>query len=318
MRNTIISQRETACRTICRRLLLLALLLTGVFQMRAQNNNFNDGNDNGWVRSDPVQEILQLIYQTPQPAFASWSFPNGGYRIQSSPSPDMANLGPSRAGSYRTNDVYTYTNFYLSVDIRPWGDTTNQAIGVLARIQPGYSGYGQTFAYTLTYEPYVRDFQITAFNNAILQLTVQKVDLSPTNSHRMVFIGNADYLEGRIYVLPDVSNPVATISTTDSTFAGGWCGLLVFSNPNEATDATYDNYLAMPEPPLSLTISTAGTEVSVSWPAGLLTYTLQTSSVLQGTAWTPITTGITQSNGVFTYKTTASGPAFYRLVTNYQ
>jgi hypothetical protein len=74
----------------------------------------------------------------------------------------------------------------------------------------------------------------------------------------------------------------------------------------------------MPEPPPSLSVTNQGSEVWVSWPAGLLTYTLQTSSEMPATTWTPITTGISQTNGIFTYKAAPSITALYRLKTNYQ
>jgi hypothetical protein len=282
----------------------------------AQSDNFNDGNDNGWVRMDPIRQALDFIYGPPQAAYATWSLTNGGYRIQSAESPDPYNLGPSRGGSYWTNASYTYTNFYAGVDVRPWGTNVNQAVGILGRVQD-YSANGAAFAYTLTYEPNVQDFQITVFNGGgFAPLTAAKVNLSPTNSHRLVFTGAGDTLEGRIYVLPDVFNPVATVSASDATYSSGWCGLLVFSAGNAATDATYDNYLALPEPPASLAITPAGNAVWVSWSVGLLSYTLQSSAALPATNWTAITNGITQSGGQFIYKTIPSGGAFYRLLMN--
>lgn len=289
-------------------------LCWGVVPAFAQVVNFNDGSDANAVRMDPIQEALGGPSQAP--AFVTWSFVDGGYRIQSDVSPDQV-LGPSRGGSYWTNAIYTYTNFYVSVDVRPWGTNMNQAVGILGRIQD-YSGGGAIWAYTLTYEPFARDFQLTAFNgpDPFTVLAVQKVDLWPTNSHRMVFTGVGESLEGRIYVLPDTANPVATITATDSTYTAGWCGILVFSIDNFATDATYDNYVALPEPPPSLSITRSGNEVWVTWPVGVANYTLQSSGVLPAVDWTPITTGITQSGGQNIYKTTPVGTAYYRLTTN--
>jgi hypothetical protein len=298
--------------------LLAACTLTS-FTALAQVDNFNDGNDNGWVRTDPIREALEFVTGQPMPPFAHWSFPDGGYRIQSDPSPDAGALGPSRAASYWTNAAYTYTNFYASVEIRPWGTNVDQAVGLLGRLQ-SYSQYGQTYAYTLTYEPNVSDFQITRFEGgAFTPLAAVKATLSPTNSHRMVFTGVGDVLEGRIYVLPDVVNPVAIVTVTDSSdlhFTEGWCGVLVFSIRNVATDATYDNYAALPAPPPSLSVARVASEVWVSWPVGPINYTLQSSGALPAATWGSITTGITQSGGQNTYKATPSGKTFYRLVTN--
>jgi hypothetical protein len=315
MKNLLPSPLPLAARCLRDAVIILGLCCA-VAPALAQGVNFNDGNDNGWTRMDPIQQALEANFGAPQPAFVTWSFPDGGYRLQSDPSPDATLLGPSRGGSYWTNAIYTYTNFYASVDVRPWGTNVNQAVGLLGRMQ-AYSGSGATFAYTLTYEPGVQDFQLTSFNGGdFVVLTVQKADLSPTNSHRIVFTGIDQALEGRIYVLPDVTNPVATITATDSTYSIGWCGILVFSINNAATDATYDNYLALPEPPASLSISRSGTDVSVSWPIGLVSYTLQSNSVLPAANWSSITNGITQSSGQHIYKTAPTSSAFYRLLMN--
>jgi hypothetical protein len=313
MKNLVCSSLVVAAtRSLCAAIIINGLCW-GVVPALAQVVNFNDGTDMNAVRMDPIQAALGGPSQAP--AFVTWSFVDGGYRIQSDVSPDSA-LGPSRGGSYWTNAAYTYTNFYVSVDVRPWGTNVNQAVGILGRIQD-YSGGGATFAYTLTYEPMAQDFQLTSFNGGDFSvLAVQKLDLGPTNSHRIVFTAIGDLLEGRIYALPDVVNPVATITANDSTYSGGWCGILVFSINNAATDATYDNYAALPEPPPSLSVTRNGQEVWVSWPVGLVNYTLQSSSVLPAVNWTPITTGITQSGGQNIYKTTPTGTAYYRLTTN--
>src|SRR5262249_36264177 len=55
-------------------------------------DDFNDGNDDGWTRYSPL---------APFGAPGTFSFPSGGYRIQAAPSPDLAALGPGRAGSAR-------------------------------------------------------------------------------------------------------------------------------------------------------------------------------------------------------------------------
>ena len=313
----ILSPSSSTLRRL-RVVMLVPVLCCAILPAPAQVVNFNDGTDKGAVRMDPVQDALIAIYGAPQPSFGTWSFPNGGYEITAAVPPDPS-LGQPRAGSYWTNDIYTYTNFYASVDVRPWGINTNQAVGILGRIQ-SYSGSGYVYTYTLTYEPYVGDFQLSAFNgNSYDQLSVTNLHLSATNAHRMVFTATDNVLQGLIYEYPDVVNPAATVSYTDSgyTYTGGWCGLLVFSNPNDACDATYDNYLALPEPPTSLSVTNSGNQVWVSWPVGQVNYTLQSNAVLSSASWTSITNGIIQSGGQNIYKTTPSGFTFYRLMTNY-
>ena len=50
--------------------------------------------------------------------------------------PDDDGLGPSRAGSFREDAVYS--NFYLSLDLIDWNEQLDQNFGFLARMaQPG-------------------------------------------------------------------------------------------------------------------------------------------------------------------------------------
>src|ERR1043166_4305869 len=84
---------------------LLALsLMVLPCSLKAQSDDFNDGNDNGWTRYDPLGG-LGLGAQ------ATYTFPNGGYRIQAMSNPAFPSaVGPARAGSVR-QDV-SYTDFY--------------------------------------------------------------------------------------------------------------------------------------------------------------------------------------------------------------
>ena len=88
--------------------------------LMAQTDDFNDGNDVGWNRYSPL---------TPFGVPGVFSFPNGGYRIQTTtPSPNPGSLGPGRAGSLRPEN---YTNFFVSIDIVDWNDSLPQASGIL-------------------------------------------------------------------------------------------------------------------------------------------------------------------------------------------
>src|SRR6266849_4214748 len=55
-------------------------------------DNFDSGTDNGWSHLEPL-----AAFGAP----GIFTFPNGGYRIQATTSPDPANLGAGRAGSLR-------------------------------------------------------------------------------------------------------------------------------------------------------------------------------------------------------------------------
>src|SRR5437870_8481172 len=88
----------------------------------AQSDDFNDGNDTGWTRYSPLAP-----YGVP----GVFSFPNGGYRIQTTaPSPSPTQLGNGRAGSLRLDT--SYTDFFVSVDLVNWNDSLPQAAGILA------------------------------------------------------------------------------------------------------------------------------------------------------------------------------------------
>src|SRR5438093_12751168 len=66
---------------------LLLLLICGLpSTLKAQSDNFDDGDDMGWAHYDPIGDFLGAPRGT-------WTYPNGAYRLQSSPSPSTS-LGP--------------------------------------------------------------------------------------------------------------------------------------------------------------------------------------------------------------------------------
>src|SRR2546425_781580 len=120
---------------------LAFLLLAAVpLMLNAQlTDDFDDGNDNGWTRYDPIGTVL--------PKIATFSFPNGGYRIQTAPSPAPTQVGPGRAGSFRMET--NYTDFYVTVDIVSWDTNVSQAFGILARVTN--IGLGTSDGYAMTW-----------------------------------------------------------------------------------------------------------------------------------------------------------------------
>src|SRR5204863_1706489 len=106
-------------------------------------DNFEDGNDTAnpqWDRYDPIGGL------TAPPA--SFTFPNGHYRIQS-PAPLDCAAGPARAGSFIHGAQYS--TFYASADLIDFDDTVRQAFGVAARINT--PGLGTTGGYLFSWEP---------------------------------------------------------------------------------------------------------------------------------------------------------------------
>jgi hypothetical protein len=110
-----------AGRPACAPLLAIALLLSAT-GARAQSDDFNDGNDNGWNRYDPLAGFGLR---------AEYSFPNGGYRIRTPYTTGQA-ANPGRAGTVRPE---MYSDFYVSVDLVSWNDSLPQSVGILARVQ---------------------------------------------------------------------------------------------------------------------------------------------------------------------------------------
>jgi hypothetical protein len=124
----------------------LALLFTTSFlaafpMWAADSDDFNDGNDIGWRRNDPISEIGGT--------YAQHFLTNGAYRIRAlaSPAPGTGGVGPGRAGSLRTN--ITYTNFYASVDLVNWDTNLTQSVGMISHIRD--VGLGKTDGYALTF-----------------------------------------------------------------------------------------------------------------------------------------------------------------------
>src|SRR5580765_2305954 len=78
--------------------ILFVIALGGPALLEAQlSDDFNDGNDDGWTRYDPIST-------GGFPAQNQWTFPSGGYRLQAAATPS-APLGPGRVGSLRQTNV---------------------------------------------------------------------------------------------------------------------------------------------------------------------------------------------------------------------
>jgi hypothetical protein len=217
-------------------------LITGVHAV-AQSFNFNTGTDAGLTRYNPLSGF-QLG--------GTYSFPEGNsYRIQSaSTGPFAGQLGPGRAGAFGSQ---TYSTFSVSVDLVNWNPALAQAFGPLARVQQ--PGLGTSDGYALLYFPAFQAVALNRIDNeapfALPNGTVPGINLNPGLDYRMVFSGNGSSLQGQIFALTDLNNPLVTVSATDSTYASGVAGLLVAAtalNPTSTGDATFDNLSLVPEP----------------------------------------------------------------------
>jgi hypothetical protein len=300
-----------------RRGVMAALAITvastvGSETVRAQTDNFDDHNDNGWTRYSPL---------APFGVPGVFSFPNGGYRIQTTV-PTGSKDNPGRAGTLRA-DV-TYSDFYVAVDLVDWKDDTRQAFGLLARV--GTPGLGTTTGYAFTYErgsgvsETSGDLDISRLDGeapAGLQTGPSGIHLDPNKDYRFVFIGQGPTLEGRIYELPNVTTPLITISGSDSTYESGFCGMVIYDNSggNGVTDATFDNYLADKEEPplLSTLLDPSFQEIEVSWPVKMATYILESTPVLPATTWTEESNVVQLGDRNFHRTDASRGNKFFRL-----
>lgn len=213
----------------------------------AQSDNFNDGNDVGWQRYDPF---------APFGANATFSFPGGGYRIQSAASPNPPALGPSRAASLLSGALNS--DFRVSCDLLEWDTDHRLNFGVVARINT--LGLGTTTGYALTYSPDIGDLTISRITNEAATILIDGPLASNSAAQfRLAFEGEGDSLTGRIFDLTDLSTPLAEINVTDSTYISGIAGLLVFDSTSVATGtfasaATFDNFNLEPLPEPSGTL----------------------------------------------------------------
>ena len=279
--------------------------------LHAQVDDFNDGNDTGWQRYNPI-------------GTATFSVQNGAYRIQSAATPNP-DFGPGRAGSIRNDAIYT-TNFYVAVDVTNWNDSVNQSFGLLARITA--PGAGTTMGYAFTYDRGTTatsgDMDISGISNeapfAVSVTGSEAIHMVPGQTYRFVFLGIDSTLEGRVYQHPDLLTPVARITGSDSTFTQGVCGLVVYANATAAApDATFDNYFATNSEPIippPLTIEPEPPGVWVSWSTNAAGFVLQMTSDLSANpqTWADLTDPF-EENGRYRYFefATTSRHLFFRL-----
>ena len=242
---------------------LLLLMFCWQQMARGQTDDFNDGNDGGWMHLD-----LSAPPANFPPATNSYpddDFGGKAYRIFT-PAPPDPGFGPARAFSYRTE---VYSNFfYVAVDVVTWDNSLNQAFGFL--IRASNIGLGQTDGYVLNYDPNQQvggrgQFQINIATGenvcSSCTLAAANITLDPTHRYRFVLTGAGTTLTGHIYDFLDLTTPLVTILADDDTYPSGVLGLFNFSrvdanqyaNPiTGKADVTFDNYYASTAAPTPL------------------------------------------------------------------
>jgi PEP-CTERM motif len=227
-------------------LAVLPVLLGSPAAAESIFDDFNDGNDVGWTRIEPL---------APFGAPGTFSFPNGGYRLQAAASPNPAALGRARVYSLRLD--LNLTNFQISADVVNWNNNLNQSFGVIARFrEPGLAtSDGYLFDYNPNENgPGMGELLIArADNEATRRLTMMALTLDPAQDYRLVFTGVGATLTGQVFNVNNLALPLATITANDDTYTSGSSGVLVGASqnaPTSAADATFDNFQAVtvPEP----------------------------------------------------------------------
>ncbi len=285
-------------RSLCFLCCWQIMILSG----QGQTDDFSDGNDNGWTRLDPIGVALNSPY-------ASYQVQSGLYQLQCAPTPD-AQLGPARVASYRADRIYG--SFVIVVDLVSWNGALDQAIGVLARLQPA-PGPGAIDGYSLNYQPDDHDLEINRLTGEVpTNLARVPLNLPPGSSFRFVFCGEGDQLTAAVFDLAEPLLPLVVMTVDDSTYQSGFCGLFAYdASGTGAVNVTYDSYSAGPGTPPVLDFVAAFPDFTVQWPRLTGAWHLESSDDLQ--FWADVTVGGQLAGGTLFFKEPMSGRQYYRL-----
>jgi hypothetical protein len=215
-------------------------------------DDFSDANDEGWAHYEPIGLFGGV---------GSYTFPEGGYRIQAAPSPSP-DIGSARAGSFRPD--FDVSDFLISFDVLDFDAAAEQFFGGLVRANN--LGFGTTTGYALGYDNGLAKVlsisRITGEVDTLLASTPTTLD--PEHDYRFVLRGQGQDLFLSVFDLSTPLLPQASVQANDANYTSGIFGLLVFDTTDVAgafADTTFDNVLAqVPEPSATaLSILAAGT-----------------------------------------------------------
>lgn len=203
-------------------------------------DSFDDGNDAGWSRLDPLAEAGASA--------GSFTFPGGGYRLMRSPSPTPEEAGVARLGSHRP-DLTQTGDFFVRVDVTGWDDAEDQNIGLLAMISD--PGLGTTIAYALSLDTSEQALYLSLIDfEAPSTVANQPLEASvtPENGFRLIFQRRNGELHGSIFALSNLDTALATVEGFDDFLENGSPGCFTSAEPADgAIDATFDNFSILPD-----------------------------------------------------------------------
>jgi hypothetical protein len=226
-------------------------------------NNFDAGASSisTWAEFD----LTPVLHSFGIPGtYASYNFPsdgNGGKALEiTTPTLPLAlgsQAGPPRAFAFPTTP---YNNrFQADADLIGWNNTINQAFGILYFAQN--IGPGTTTGYVMNYNAKDGNLQINSLTGeAPNTIAESHIPLDPAHRYHWqlsVFNGN---MLGRVFQLPDTTNPLGSVVVNDTTYSAGVNGLFNFDRsdpPYAGTDSTFDNYDARATAAGSLQAATA-------------------------------------------------------------
>ena len=218
--------------------LALFMSLSPVALAGQVSDDFNDGDDLGWTRLNPLSDFG---------VNTTYSFPGGmSYRMQATASPNPDALGQSRIGSLRSDA--NFTAFRISMDLVSFDPAIEQDVGILARVTT--PGLGTLNGYSATFDIDEGRVFISRID-AEEPSGVGDVDavLNPENDYRLVFHGFKGRFLVEVYDVADLANPIALAEGEDETYQNGGAGL--FGNAGQPTgvlDFTLDNYVSDDRP----------------------------------------------------------------------
>jgi hypothetical protein len=239
--------RHRHVRSSATAVMLLAVLGTSA---HAQNffDDFNANDDSAYQRFQPLSAFG---------AGGTFTFSNGGYRIQGPASPAPVQLGVQRLAAAPVG--VAVTDFSMSVDIIDWNTSNLTGIGLFARTRQ--LGLGTTDGY------YVH---LNIGGGSSAQLIIDRIDnevtslitlggvlnLSQSEDYRLTFTGVGDQFSASLFSLNDLTTPLSTLSGVDATYSSGGVGFgttaLLNLNTgqfiNNPLDATFDNFRVVPTP----------------------------------------------------------------------